>query len=101
MAVVLNLLSLLISIYTWIVLAWVISGWLVVFKVVNPNNGAIRTVLRLLERAVEPVLGPIRRLLPRTGGIDFSPLVLVLGLWLIQGFLLPLIARAAFSAGLY
>jgi len=101
MAVVLNLLSLAISIYTWIVLAWVIAGWLVVFRVVNPNNGAIRTVLRVLEGAVEPVLRPIRRLLPRTGGIDFSPLVLILILWLVQGVLIPLAARALVSAGVY
>lgn len=99
MAVALNLLSLAISIYTWVVLAWVIAGWLVVFRVVNPNNGAIRTVLRVLEGAVEPVLGPIRRLLPRTGGIDFSPLILVLGLWAVQSFLIPALFRAAYPTG--
>ncbi len=99
MMLVIQLISLAITVYTWIVLAWVISGWLVIFRVVNPQNNAVRTVLRLLERAVEPALGPIRRLLPRTGGIDFSPLILIAVLWLIQGFVLPMLARAAFSAG--
>ncbi len=99
MMLVIQLISLAIEIYKWIVLAWVISGWLVIFRVVNPQNNAVRTVLRLLERAVEPALGPIRRLLPRTGGIDFSPLVLIAVLWLIQGFVLPMLRSAVISAG--
>lgn len=94
MLLVLNILSWIISIYTWIVLAWVISGWLVVFRVINPNNAAIRSILRVLEGLVEPALRPIRRILPRTSSIDFSPLVLVVVLWLINGFLLPMIGQA-------
>lgn len=101
MAVVLNLLSLAISIYTWVIIASAIASWLVAFRVINPNNPTVRTVLRVIERLTEPALRPIRRFLPAPGGLDFSPIVLLLILWAVQGMLIPLLARAAFSAGVY
>ena len=63
------------DIYSWIVIASAIMSWLVAFGVVNVRNQFIRMVVDLLYRVTEPVLRPIRRILPNLGGIDISPVV--------------------------
>jgi YggT family protein len=76
-----------IDIYWWIVFAMVIMSWLLAFNVVNIHNHFVRQIWELLLRLTEPLLKPIRRSLPNVGGLDISPLVLFIGLWLIRGFL--------------
>ena len=76
-----------IDIYTWIVIASAIMSWLVAFGVVNVRNQFIRVVVDLLFRLTEPVLRPIRRILPNLGGIDISPVVALLLLIVIQHFI--------------
>lgn len=94
MVTVYNLLQLAITVYTWIIIGTAIASWLVAFRVINPYNPAIRQVLRVLAMLTEPVLRPIRRVLPTPGGLDFSPIVLLLVLWAIQSLLLPAIFGA-------
>jgi YggT family protein len=76
-----------IDIYTWVVIASAIMSWLVAFGVVNVNNRFIRVVVDLLYRLTEPVLRPIRRILPNLGGVDISPVILLLGLFFIRSLL--------------
>ena len=76
-----------IDIYTWIVIASAIMSWLVAFGVINVRNQFIRVVVDLLYRLTEPVLRPIRRILPNLGGVDISPIILLLGLYFIQSLL--------------
>lgn len=76
-----------IDIYTWIVIAGAIMSWLVAFGVVNVNNRAIRMVVDVLYRLTEPVLRPIRNILPNLGGVDISPVILLLGLFFIRSLL--------------
>jgi YggT family protein len=76
-----------IDIYTWIVIAGAIMSWLVAFGVVNVNNKVIRVVVDLLYRLTEPVLRPIRSILPNLGGVDISPVILLLGLFFIRSLL--------------
>ena len=73
-----NLIDQVIDIYTWIVIAGAIMSWLVAFGVVNVSNKFIRMVVDVLYRLTEPVLRPIRNILPNLGGVDLSPIVLVL-----------------------
>ena len=63
----------------WIMIASAIMSWLVAFGVVNMRNQFIRMVVDMLYRLTEPVLRPIRRILPNLGGVDISPVVLLLG----------------------
>ena len=67
------------DIYTWIVIASAIASWLVAFGVVNTRNQVIRWVIDFLYRITEPALRPIRRVLPNLGGVDISPVILLLG----------------------
>lgn len=76
-----------IDIYTWVVIASAIMSWLVAFGVVNVRNQFIRVVVDLLYRLTEPVLRPIRRILPNLGGVDISPVILLLGLFFLRSLL--------------
>ena len=83
-----------IDIYTWIVIASAIMSWLVAFGVVNTRNQFIHYVVEFLYRVTEPALRPIRRILPNLGGIDISPVILLLALF----FLRSLLAEYVFSS---
>jgi len=76
-----------IDIYTWIVIASAIASWLVAFGVVNTRNQVIRWVVDFLYRITEPALRPIRRVLPNLGGVDISPVILLLGLFFLRSLL--------------
>ena len=73
-----------IDIYTWIVIASAIMSWLVAFGVVNMRNQFIRLIVDMLYRLTEPMLRPIRRILPNLGGVDISPVVLLVGLAVLR-----------------
>jgi len=76
-----------IDIYTWIVIASAIMSWLVAFGVVNTRNQFIHYVVEFLYRVTEPALRPIRRILPNLGGVDISPVILLLGLFFLRSLL--------------
>ena len=76
-----------INIYTWVVIASAIMSWLVAFGVINVRNQFIRVVVDLLYRLTEPVLRPIRRFLPNLGGVDISPVILLLALFFVRSLL--------------
>ncbi|PZF79009.1 YggT family protein [Aestuariivirga litoralis] len=69
-----------INIYFWIILAMVVMSWLVAFGIVNRSNPYVRQIGYALERLTEPLLRPIRRVLPDLGGIDISPIVLLIAM---------------------
>jgi YggT family protein len=66
------------ELYVWIVIAMAIFSWLVAFNVVNTRNPVVAMVGDFLYRITEPVLRPIRNMLPNLGGIDISPVILFL-----------------------
>lgn len=88
-----NFISQLITAYIFIVLASVILSWLIGFGIINPYNQIARTVWNFLQAVTEPALAPIRRMMPDFGGIDISPVVLLLGLQFIQSVILPNLYR--------
>ena len=83
-AALLGIFTMVIQLVIWIIKAQVIISWLVAFNVINTSNQFVRSLLTGLDRLTEPMLRPIRRVLPDLGGIDLSPMVLILGLILIQ-----------------
>jgi YggT family protein len=85
--------NLLLSVVTWIIIIQVILSWLFAFNVLNTSSNGVRAFALALERITEPLYRPIRRLLPDFGGIDFSPLVILI---LIQ-VLRKLLAGVAMS----
>jgi YggT family protein len=81
------LVSTLIQLYIWILIASAVLSWLVAFNVVNPHNNAVRTIGEALYRLTEPALRPIRNVLPSLGGLDISPVILIILLLFIQRLL--------------
>ncbi len=84
MYAVYSLLDSIISIYIWLLIASVILNWLVAFNVINTGNRFVYVVGDFLHRITEPALRPIRNILPNLGGIDISPVVLILALIFIR-----------------
>jgi len=89
----LNFISYLITLYTYIVIANVIMSWLMAFGVVNAYNPTVRAIWSALSALVEPLLRPIRNVMPNLGAIDISPIVLLLGCFFVQSVVLPNIAK--------
>lgn len=82
----------LLTIYWFIVLGAVVFSWLYAFNVVNPSNQFVAMVGQALHALTEPLLRPIRRYMPDLGGIDISPMVLLLGILFIQSVIIPNLA---------
>jgi YggT family protein len=78
MAPLISFIILVIDLYIWVVIASAILSWLVAFNVVNMNNRGVLTIADTLYRLTEPALRPIRNILPNLGGIDISPVILIL-----------------------
>ena len=83
----LRLVHTVISLYIWLLVAQAILSWLVAFGIVNRHNRVVATIGDFLWRITEPLLRPIRRVLPDLGGIDISPVVLILLLWFLDGLI--------------
>ena len=88
----LNLVSTVISIYIWLLIAQAVLSWLVAFGIVNRHNRVVATIGDFLWRVTEPLLRPIRRVLPDLGGIDISPVILILLLWFLRNLMFEYLA---------
>lgn len=89
----LSFINYLIQLYVYVVLANVVFSWLIAFNVINPYNPFVRSVWQGINAVTEPLLRPIRQVLPDLGGLDLSPIVLLLACSFIQTVVLPNIAR--------
>jgi YggT family protein len=89
----LNFISYLITLYTYVIIAGVILSWLLAFNVINGYNPFVRSLWNGLRAVTEPLLVPIRRILPDLGGIDISPVILLLACFFVQSVVLPNIAK--------
>jgi YggT family protein len=84
MRAILDVILIVLDLYIYIVIAAAVLSWLVAFNVVNPRNQFVAMVGEFLYRITEPVLRPIRNMLPAMGGIDISPIILFLIIILIE-----------------
>ena len=82
-----NLIANVIDLYVWVLILAVVASWLISFNVINTTNRVVYVVVDFLYRATEPALRPIRRFLPNLGGLDISPVVLILLLIFVQDLL--------------
>ncbi len=77
-----------VELYIWVIIGSAILSWLIAFGVVNTNNRFVFTLGDMLHRLTEPALRPIRQIVPDLGGIDISPVILILGLIFIKNVVL-------------
>jgi YggT family protein len=85
---------LVLDIYWWILIAAAVFSWLYAFNVVNPRNQVVGMIGNFLYRITEPALRPIRRFMPDLGGIDISPIVLLLVIFFLRQLIITTIAPA-------
>lgn len=80
-----------VQIYILIIIVQVIMSWLIALEMVNANNPSAKRLLALLHRATDPVYKPIRKYVPPIGGIDITPLIVIIGLQILASFVLGLL----------
>ena len=90
-----NIADLLLRVLTWIIILQVILSWLIAFNVINTSSEGVRRFLVGLERFLDPLYRPIRRIMPDFGGLDLSPVVLLLTISIVRMLLAGLAADVA------
>ncbi|MES2002357.1 MAG: YggT family protein [Pseudomonadota bacterium] len=88
---------LLLNVLWWVIIAQVVLSWLLAFNVINTGSPAVRNFILALDRVLAPIYRPIRRLLPDFGGIDFSPMVVLILIMVLQRLLAGVGAEVAYS----
>jgi YggT family protein len=89
MDIVLGIMDDLLWVLQWIIIGQVILSWLFAFNVLNTSSQGVRTFAVAIDRLTAPLYRPIRRILPDFGGIDFSPLVILLIIMVLRGRVIP------------
>ena len=93
---ILTVILIILDLYVWILIAAAILSWLVAFNVVNSRNQFVAMIGDFLYRITEPVLRPLRNLLPNLGGLDLSPVVVILIIILLKDIIVRYIYTAVF-----
>ena len=88
MRAVLDIVLLVLQIYIWLLIASAVLSWLIAFNVVNTRNQVVAMVADFIYRITEPVLRPIRSMLPNLGGLDVSPVILILLILLLENVII-------------
>jgi len=87
MHAIISLIITVINLYIYVIIGAAIFSWLIAFNVVNTQNRFVYTLYDVLNRLTEPALRPIRRFMPNMGGLDLSPIILLLALMFLQTFI--------------
>ena len=96
----LEILSILLNILWWIIIVQAVMSWLLAFNVINTHNEFVRQLWLVLERITEPLYRPIRRIMPDFGGIDLTPMVVLILLIIVRGPVMGYLAQVGINAGL-
>lgn len=84
MRALLDIVLIILQLYTYVIIIVAILSWLIAFNVINIYNDFVRSIWNALNALTEPLLRPIRQMLPSLGGIDISPIILILLIWLLE-----------------
>lgn len=96
MSLLVYLINLAVNIYVTIIVVQVAVSWLISFEVINVNNEKAKNLVDLLKRATDPVYKPVQKFVPPIGGIDLTPLVVIVGLMVVANILTRLLYGALF-----
>jgi len=92
MYAILTLIDTVVDLYIYTLLAYVICSWLIAFKIINPWQPLVRQILSALSQLHEPLLSRIRGMLPDLGGLDISPIIVLLAVQFLRNILFEMIA---------
>lgn len=100
MLAILDLVMIILKLFVWVLIAQAILSWLISFGVINHSNQFVSTIWRMTHQLTEPLLKPVRRFVPPMGGMDLSPIVLILGVYFLQSVIVRYLYPAFAQAGL-
>ena len=80
------------GLYTIIIIAAVVASWLIAFGVLNTGNHLVRQIVRVLDALTDPLFRQVRKVIPPIGGLDLSPIIVLIGVELLRVFLDNLLA---------
>ena len=92
-----NIVEVLLRVLWWIIVVQAIMSWLIAFNIINTWNENVRAVWNALQKITDPIYRPIRRIMPDFGGLDLSPMVVLLILYILMTIVLPQIALSLLS----
>jgi YggT family protein len=93
-----NILDLLLRVLGWIIILQVVLSWLVAFNVINTSSDGVRRFVMGIDRFLDPLYRPIRKIMPDFGGLDLSPIVLLLAIQIVRMLLGGLAAETVYTA---
>ena len=96
----LDILSILLNILWWIIIVQAVMSWLIAFNVINTHNDFVGQLWHVLDRITEPLYRPFRRIMPDFGGIDLTPMVVLILLLIIQGPVMTYLYRLGVQTGM-
>lgn len=83
----LQTISLILTIVWWVFLIMIVMSWLISFNVINTRNDFVASVWRVINAITEPILKPIRKVIPPMGGLDLSPIVVFVAIFFLQNWI--------------
>lgn len=95
-----QILSILLDVVWWFIIAQAIMSWLFAFNVINTSNEFVTQIWRVLDRITEPLYRPFRRIMPDFGGLDLTPMVVLILIVILRGPVLGYLTRFAYANGL-
>src|SRR3546814_10587786 len=96
----LDILSILLNILWWIIIVQAVMSWLIAFNVINTHNDFVGQLWHVLDRITEPLYRPFRRIMPDFGGIDLTPMVVLILLIILQGPVMTYLYRLGVQTGM-
>ncbi len=90
MNLIVDIAQILLKVVWWIIIVQAILSWLIAFNVINTYNDMVRMIWEALQKMTEPLYRPIRKIMPDFGALDLSPMVVLLGLIIVDRVLLEI-----------
>lgn len=95
-----QIVDIILTVLWWFIIAQAVMSWLIVFNVINTHNDFVAQLWMMLDRITEPLYRPFRRIMPDFGGLDLTPMLVLILIIIIQGPVLGYLARLAYSSGM-
>jgi YggT family protein len=97
MRALLSVILLALELYTYVIIVMAVMSWLIAFNIINVYNDFVRSIWNALNALTEPLLRPIRRILPNLGGLDISPVILILIIYFVRQLIISVMSAYPYA----
>ena len=96
----LQIVHIILTVLWWFIIAQAVMSWLIAFNVINTHNDFVNQLWTVLDRITEPLYRPFRRIMPDFGGLDLTPMLVLIIIIVLDGPVLSYLARLAYANGM-